>query len=106
MFENWDSVLTSKCENLEIISITDLHISHFYRLPRRIRIGCCYQDEGPGRFKKIRDVTFDLVFPVVGNRFVYTTKDKTNSIIFNGSSLEFDFDTFINPPKGVHVSKI
>lgn len=84
MWDSWEAIECSK---------RDISVALFSSLPREIHIGVCWQSVSLSVYKKLLDVSFILGFPVEDNCFIYSTADGANRIIFNGSTIEFDFST-------------
>ncbi len=106
MYESWDDLHATRMR-LEVDLVTDLSVSSFAFLPRQIIVACCFQlTSTPGVVRYVSNVCFELVFPVVDDCFIYSTGDKANSIIFNGSTVEFDFSTFVREQPRTHIDSL
>lgn len=97
---SWDDISCSKQEYVNVAELSDLSLSSFSPLPRQIKVGVCRELETDTMYtrckvyKEVQNVCFNLIFPIKNNIFVYSTENKDNSIIFNGSNLDFDLSTF------------
>jgi len=102
MYESWDDLHATRMR-LEVDLVTDLSVSSFSFLPRQIIVARCFQPISSAVVRYVSNVCFELVFPVVDDCFVYSTEDKANRIIFNGSTVDFDFSTFVSEQSRVHI---
>lgn len=93
VWDSWEAIECSKRDILAVVDVRDLSVALFSSLPREIHIGVCWQSVSLSVYKKLLDVSFILGFPVEDNCFIYSTADGANRIIFNGSTIEFDFST-------------